>query len=307
MKISFFVLLFFLVGSVCSSAFSFSGNYVEFDLNKSEIKFTYFQLSDYSLSGDFSLKSRQDQGSLVYQLEGRNVILNAPLEAAPLNFSNKVIPWFTVRLEKRGKMFFLEHFSLPNISIKGNYDSAKSNFFLDISGQWDEDSQLVKGHLNLSAKAWGDKDNFSLSGQLIMEDAIYKGRDFSRIRLDFLGKPPLLNITDSEFILANGTVASIDGERVLDLRNFSNLIPGAEFKVRKAFLDEWQVYSEGKKTVGLKKSLDKNIDISLGADKGETDSGPQTELRYKVSGDNFLKLKMQENSTLLGIENKKTF
>ncbi len=306
MKMRFFTLL-VLFGSVCSLAFSFSGNYIEFDLNKGEIRLANFSLGKYSLSGDFSLKSYQEQGATIYELEGRNIILSGPSEGVALNFSNKVIPWLAVRLKKSGEIVFLEHFSLPNISLKGNLDLAKSDFSLDISGQWDEDSQLLKGHLKVFAKAWGNRNNFLLSGYLAMDNCIYKGRDFSHIRLDFLGNPPSLNITDSEFVLTNRTVAAIDGEKVLDLRDFSNLIPGAEFKVRKAFLDEWQVYSEGKEVVGLKKNVDENIDVSLGAEKNQTASGPQTELRYKMSEDDSLKLKMQGDSTLVGIEKRKDF
>src|SRR3989338_5958151 len=282
MKMRFFTLLVLFV-SVSPRAFSFSGNYIEFDLNKGEIKLAGFSLGPYSLSGDFSLKSYQEHEGLISEVEGRNVVLSASAGGSPLSFTNKVVPWFRLRLKKSGGMLFLENFSLPNISVKGNIDLAKGGFSLDISGQWDEDSRLLNGHLDIFAKAWGNKASFLLSGPLTLVHCLSQGTDFSHIRLDFLGKPPLLNITDSEFVLANGTVAAIEGERFLDLRDFSNLIPGAEFKVRKAFIDEWQVYSQGKDEVGLKKNLDENIGISLGADKNQTNSGPQTELLYRMS------------------------
>ena len=100
-------------------------------------------------------------------------------------------------------------------------------------------------------------DNFSLSGYLTIDDGVYKGREFSHIRLDLLGKPPVLNITDSEFILPTGTVATLVGDKVLDLRNLYSYIPKAEYRAKKAFIDEWQFYSEDEKKVGLKKNLDR--------------------------------------------------
>ncbi len=306
MRIRFLALLPFVIASFAFPAFSFSSNYIEFNLTDKEIKLVDFKLGGYSLSGDFSVEAFKDQGSLIYEVEGRDIILSLPQEEGKLNSNSRIIPWFSLKTVKRGKMIFIEHFSIPQGSIKGNLNLSDFKFSLDINGEWDADTKNLQGPLKIFAKAWGSINNFSLSGYLTMDDGIYKDRNLSHMRLDFLGKPPLLNITDSEFILKTGTVAAIAGDKVLDLRDFANFSVGKDLKVRKVFIDEWQLFSEGQEGLGLKKSLDGNIDVSLEAGQ-EDSSGPQTQLRYNIKDDKFLKVKMQENSTLIGLEKRKDF
>ncbi|MCF7907384.1 MAG: hypothetical protein K9L86_00685 [Candidatus Omnitrophica bacterium] len=307
MKNCLFMLLFFIILSLIGiSAFPFSENYIEFNLNNREIKLVDFNLGDYALSGDFSLGSYQDQGSLIYEVEGRNVSIGAS-EGSSLTFGDKTIPWLALKAVKRGEVIFIEQLCWPQALIKGSIDLAKSNFSLDINTEWDAANQFLEGHLKVSAKAWGSSSNFSLSGFLTIDQGTYKGREFAHLRLDLLGKPPVLNITDSEFVMTDGTVATLEGDKVLDLRNLYSYIPQAEYRAKKAFIDEWQLFSEDESRFGLKKSLDENIDVSVGTDKQEDSASPDTELRYRMKDDKYLKLKMQENSTVIGIEKRRDF
>lgn len=307
MRVRLFICLLFVALSFPLLAFSFSGNYIEFNLSNQEIKLVDFDFGNYRLSGDFSFSSYSDNGSLISEIEGRNVVFSTLAGKAPLNFKNKAIPWLALKTVKQGNVLFIEHLSLPEGLVKGSINLTKGIFSLEIDGGWYATTRFLQGNLKVFAKAWGNMANFSLSGHLTIDDGVYKGREFSHIRLDLLGKPPVLNITDSEFILPSGTVATLVGDKVLDLRNLYSYIPGAEYRAKKAYIDEWQLFSEDKKRVGLKKNLDENIDVSLGADKQEESPGPETELRYKMKDDNFLKLKMQNNSTVIGLEKRKDF
>ena len=140
----------------------------------------------------------------------------------------------------------------------------------------------------------------------MVTDGIYEGQSFSSFRVDFLGKPPLFSITDSEVILLDGTVLTVDG--VLDVRDFSNLIPDAKFNPQKVYIDQWQLFSE-EESIGLKKNLEGKVDVVLGANPQEQEQqrSPDTEVRYNLKDDKFLKLQMQENQTILKLENRKDF
>jgi hypothetical protein len=68
-------------------------------------------------------------------------------------------------------------------------------------------------------------------------------------------------------------------------------------------VDGWQIFGR-KEEVGLKKQIDDKFDVKIDAEPTEEGG---TELRYNLTDDNFLKLRMQEEKTILGVENIKEF
>ena len=94
---------------------------------------------------------------------------------------------------------------------------------------------------------------------------------------------------------------------VLDLRDFSNILPGVEYEVQKVFIDQWQLFSGDNESIGLKKQLDGKIDVFVNTNGKGGSSGPQTELLYNWKDDNFLRLKMEEKGTTLRLEKRRDF
>lgn len=237
----------------------------------------------------------QSQNSLIFDLEGKNI-----------TFKDKTIAWVKVKLQKIANLIFIRQFYIPGFSAKGNFDLEKNELALDLYGSWQENSEFFKGLIKVNVKLWGDIDDFTASGYLLVTDGVYKGREFSSFRVDILGKPPIFNITDSEIILKDGTVLEITG--ILDLRDFSNLIPDAKFEPQKVFIDQWQLFSE-EESAGLKKNIDDKFDVVLGASSQEQDqkNGPETEVRYNLQNNKFIKLKMESNQTTLKFERRKDF
>jgi hypothetical protein len=92
------------------------------------------------------------------------------------------------------------------------------------------------------------------------------------------------------------------------LRDYSNLIPDAEFVAQKIFVGEWQLFSQDFKKVGLKKNVDDKIDVFLSAEGGQEEgSGAGTELRYNLRDDKFLGLRKEGDRSTLRFERRKDF
>ncbi|MFA7677682.1 MAG: hypothetical protein WCY34_05880 [Candidatus Omnitrophota bacterium] len=292
-----FSLLIFLIFIPGVSCFAQSQeNFVEIDLDNHRIEIVNFYLGSHSISGKGVLNFSIQNGSLTVQLEAEDIKVN-----------DKAFGWLKLKLEKRGSIIFIQQLVSSQGSVKGQVDLTKNVVALNIESQWYEKSKLLEGQICMKVKTWGKVGEFLTSGYFTVDDGIYKGNAFSSLRLDFIGRPPLLNITDSELILKDGTSLEISG--VLDLRDFSNVMPGATFTAQKVFIGDWQVFSEDKNSVGLKKNVDDKIDVFLNAEGLEEDenSGPKTEVRYNLKDNNFLKFKMEDDQTTLKIEQRKDF
>ena len=57
---------------------------------------------------------------------------------------------------------------------------------------------------------------------------------------------------------------------------------------------------------GLKKDIDDRLNIFLGKGKSRIE-GAETELRYSLEDNKYLKLKMDKDKTILGLEKRKEF
>ena len=295
MRKAFFVIIFLLLCGFGEDIFCFSQDTIEIDLAKREVKFVDFNLGNSKLDGNFFFTLNKEDGSLIFDLEGKDI-----------TFRDKNISWLKMKLIKKSSVIFINYLSLPQLTVTGRVDLDKSQLALNVDGRWSGGSGCVEGQIRVKAKAWGSFSNFLVSGYLTGEDGKYKNKEFSQIRLDFFGKPPLFNITDSKVILKSGSVLEVRG--VLDLRDFSNLIPGAEFVAQKVFIDEWQLFAGDDENVGLKKSIDKKLDVFLNTNRKRDEVlEAGAELRYSWRDNKFLKFKIQESESIFKFEQRKDF
>ena len=299
MRIKLFSFFFFCsclaFGSESKEAFCYTQSCVDFNLINRKVSFTDFNFGGHEIKGDFLFTLKNDNGSLMFNLEGENVI-----------FDGENIPYVKLALTQTGQVIHINQFSLPQCTVEGTVDLSKEEVDLDIVGRWQGGVEDLEGQMELKAKVWGKIDDCFATGYLVIKDGKYKENDFSKISLCFLGKPPLLNITDSEIIFKSGRIFEIGG--VLDLRDFSNFTPDAAFIEQKFILGKWQLYSENRKRAGLKKDINNKFAFFFNAEeqKGENiEAG--TELRYNLQKDNFLKLIMRKNETALGFEKRNSF
>ncbi len=267
---------------------------IEIDLIKNQVKLVDFNLGSCKVNGEFIFALDEEGGSLILEAAGSNI-----------TFADKGIPWARTRLVSRGDSIFIPYIYLPQFIGRGQIDSAKNELNFDVEGSWEESSSFLEGEVKIKVKAWGGISSFLTSGYLVVDGGKYKGKEFTYLRIDFLGRLPVLNITDSQLILKNGNVVEIKG--VLDLRDFSNILPGAEYSPQKVFIDQWQLFSGDNESVGLKKQLDEKFGVFVNTNGGEEGSGPQTELRYNWKDDKFLRLKMEEEGTTLRFEKRRDF
>lgn len=294
MRLKFFcstlLFLFWLV-----PVYSYSQGYIELDSIDNQIRFVDFNLGPHKIDADIGFSLKKQNGSLVFKLKGKDIVLG-----------DKSFSFLDAEIIRLGSVILINRLSFDHFMISGRLDLEKNSMALSIKGSWIENSEDMRGQMKLKAKVWGKIGDFLTSGQLVIEEGMSEGTEFSYLRLDFLGKPPVLSITDSEIVLLDGTVVEVDS--VLNLRDFSNFLPDAVFKPQKVFVDDWELFSEQERGLGLKKSIGEKFNISLdtNGDRAGT-SGPGTELRYSLQKDNFLKMKVTDSGDILGFERRKDF
>jgi len=279
---------------------SFASDTLEIDLVDKHIRLVDFHFGDKAISADIDFQFQTQDDALVFAFEGRNV-----------RFNNQDIGQLKAHLTKRGPVLFIDELRFLQYAVKGTLDLTKQEASLEVEARWREESEFLQGEIFVHAKVWGGFDKVVASGYLTVNDGVYEGQEFSRLRLDFLGRPPVLNITDSQIILYDGSEFEYVNA-VLDLRNLSSpVIPHPEFVSQKVYFGEWQVFAEDRGQAGLRKQLDRKFDVFIGtSDASENDREmleAGTELRYNWQGDQFLKLRMEEDKTILGFEQRREF
>lgn len=285
-------LLIFLLAflSILVSSVSYSG-YIEFNPVQEKIKLIDFNLGGHLLSGDFNYRIQPGENQVVFFLEGSNLSLGQrKLDAARLTIT------------KRGDILFIDSLDSLNFSGQGNFNLKKKSFRFDLQGSWHEDAEFLKGEVSLDVKAWGDFDNFLVSGNLVVLNGIYQDMFFESLRCNFLGKPPIFHLTDVKVVLPDRGVFELIGR--LDIRDPDNFFPSAELISQSLFLQGWKIFAD-EQEVGLRRQIDDKFDIRVVEADIEKESG--AELRYNLERDNFLKLRMKREETILGIERKREF
>lgn len=342
MKTLFFIFAISGLSMFAGTAFcSSSYDYIEINLDNRKIRLVDFCLGSCKINGDFFFALSKKNGLLTLGIEGRNITFvladsacpfrdnssngignkffddgreSFPFpgrqthlqDRVPMKFEDGAISWIKMELTKNEDTIFVNYFSLPQFTARGRVDLKKDHVVLDIDSVWQRKAVFLETQIKMKAKCWGGISNFFTTGCLTVEDGKYKGNDFFVLRLDFLGKPPLFNITDSKIILKNGNVFKITG--ILDLRNFSDFMPGVEFAAQKISFDGWQLISEDKRNVGFKKNIADKLDVFLNTDKQQNDDAKAgTELRYNYESNKFLKLRIQKDKTILGLEQRRYF
>ncbi|UCC94519.1 MAG: hypothetical protein JSW40_06830 [Candidatus Omnitrophota bacterium] len=315
----FFCLLFFLfVGTVSTSLPSWAlseheNNYIEVDFTKREAHLKGFYLGNEKVEGLFSFDIKKQESLIsgsrghvfVCTIEGQNVLLGT-----------KTLPWLKAKLIKRGSIIEIAYLYFPEFMVKGEINLSKGHIVLNMEGGWQQNSPILEGLTHLKARIWGKLRNPLVSGTVTIEEGRYNGMEFRRLALNFLGKHPLLNITDSKVTLRDGNTYEMVGE--IDLRNFENLIAGADFVSQKVSFGGWEILSEEDKAAGLKKNVDEKFDIlfdtysqedEFSIERESYSNGLDTgaEVRYKVEKGQFIRLRMQEDRTIVGFEKRKEF
>ncbi|MCF7886797.1 MAG: hypothetical protein K9L71_00095 [Candidatus Omnitrophica bacterium] len=265
-------------------------NYIEVNLEEKIVKITDLNLSGYKISGDISYKVDKKNKETLFFLYGKN-----------LKIGDKKIDSFEAKITKRGDILFIDKIKSPNLIGEGTIDLNKEKILFNFSGNWQEKTKHLKGDINLKTKVWGNFEGFLVSGGFVILEGVYEGIPFKKLRCSFLGTPPVFNVTDAEVLLYEGSVFELKGD--LDIRDSKNFFPGVQFVSQKLFVDGWQIFGI-QDEVGLKKQINDKFNIEIDSEEQEETS---TELRYSLENNNFLKLRMEEKETILGVERKTEF
>lgn len=280
--------------AVCQG-YCFAHNNIEVDFSSSRVKIWDFYLGDASFKGDFEFSLKKEDGSYIFDIEGSSV-----------SWKNIEFPWVKASLIKTGDSIFVNNISSPDFMISGIINVATNEVFLDVDIKSLEGFPFLKGIIDAQAKVWGKADDLAASGSVSIKDGKYKDRDFSCLSLNFVGKFPLLNLTDSKCILKNGSVYKIEG--LFKPGDFNNFFPKARFVSEKVSLAGWELLFDDRENIGLKKNVDQEFSVVFDTSRQDDNFINQgAELRYKVNNDQFLRFRMQNDKTIVGFERRKEF
>lgn len=287
MKKKLFTFIFFLLLGL-KPGFLLYASYAEFDPAGRRIRLAEFDIGGHQISADFSYQVKEEGGHLLFLLEGRD-----------LQIGERRFDSFTLKAVRRGNILFIEKFESLGFSGKGNIDLKEKSFLFELAARWQEDAARLKGEVELKAKAWGSFDNFLVSGNFNAYDGAYDDFVFERLRCTFFGSPPVFNLNDVELVLPGKGIFSLGG--TLDIRDPDSFFPSAELISHKLLVEGWHFFAdEGE--VGLSKRIGDKFDFRVEA---EGEGGAQ--LRYNLENNNFLKLRMQGDETILGVERRREF
>ncbi|MBD3264160.1 MAG: hypothetical protein GF375_03550 [Candidatus Omnitrophica bacterium] len=266
MRINYFLiffLIFFLTGikDLLAANDAKPDNYIEIDFIRNTVELVDFLQGKYKLQGKFS-----------FDLDRSGETLSGVLKGEEVYFGGKKLGRVRLDFTREGRIIFINNLSLPQFIIEGRLNLNKREVFITAKGQWREEGEFLKGDLSTETKVWGNFSNLLASGNIIIKEGSYNQDDFAELRLYFLGKPPVLNLIDSSVTLQDGSVFKIQGD--LDLRNFANMIPDAEFVSQRIFIGGWQLVSENNTEVGLLKNVDEDLDVYFHTRQPEYSSEP---------------------------------
>ena len=277
---------------------SFSDNYIEIDLNKREINLVGLYLGDIPVNGTLSFESKKEDDSLIFITEGKDIFVGA-----------RKLDWIKAKFTQTGNELRINYLRLPDITARGKMDLISQQLSLNIQGSLDSSLMPFGGErIRGKVDVWGRPDHIFTSGLVTLENGEYEGMLFSSAEFSFIGSPPILSITDSKITLLDGSIFKADG--IIDLNNLNDVLPRSEFTTKKFYLDEWDTIPEGEGGIGLRKDIDEKMDVTFSTKEDEYDDtliDAGAEVRYKVQGNKFLKLRVEEDQTIIGFERRTEF
>ncbi len=216
----FFSLLILLL--IALQPVSLAYNFIEIDLVRRKIILDDFCFGNYSINADVGFDFKQEDGSLIVNLEGKDIEL-LPKNLDDASLGKRQIQYLSARLVKKDNLLFVNYLRSPQLLARGKIDLDKNELLLDVDCNWRENSSFIEGDIEGKMKIWGKIDDFLVNGSLDIKNGTYQDIDFSRLVFHFLGKPPLFTLSDSEIVLLDGNIYRIEG--VMNLRDFSNILP----------------------------------------------------------------------------------
>jgi len=280
---------FFLFFLLFSHLNSYTQNLIFVD-NINKKFYGTFSLEEFNLSGDAEFYIKKINNYFIFNLNSDNI------KVEDLNLKD-----FKLKFVKKDNFIFIKELSFKGFLLFGKINLLTEDYALNIAVTRNE---FLGDRFNLYAKMWGKFSNPIVSGTLTITDGIIRDIEFKYFILDFFGSMSNLNITDARVILKDGSSYRLEG--LLDIKNINNI---SIFNViaEKIAFGEWKLLEQSG-SVALRKDIDEKFDISfLIEDSIEKENNAKTELRYKVSEDDFLKFRLEDKKSIIGLEKRKEF
>ena len=197
----------------------------------------------------------------------------------------------------------------PVLDLELSFVNFPLSMFALVSGTKDDSGG---GTFSGKIKLWGSIENIFGKGNIKVKDGSFEGLQYKKAEFIFEGALPILKLIDSKIFLYDGSVYEIEG--FVDVRNIKNLfVTPTDYASTKVGFGKWQFYTkDSNQNIGMIKKIDKHFSLLFDTyiNKENTydeDYNSGMELRYGIGGNKFLKMRLQNNKSVVGFERRSEF
>lgn len=267
------------------------------------IKITDLKINDSRVSLILKVVADREKDYTIYRLTIPNIVIN-----------DKNISGVKGEIVQKKDNFFIRYIKSNNILLQGKY-SLNNDLPLDIkilfyrlpldrvNGIFRRLSMqgILKGNLRL----YGDIDNLFSEGKFDIDNGNFLGHNFYNAQIRFKGSIPLLKLYDSHIFFTKEMVFSLEG--FIDIMDMANLFVNPTYESERVPLGDWKIVSpDGKNNVVLNK--DDEVYIVLDSSVDNTDlSKESAEVKYKLGKNKFIKMRLEGERSIIGLEQRKEF
>ncbi len=254
-----------------------------------------FSLGNIDIKGNVHINISEQNEYLVYALTAENVRLGD----LPLNSVE-------AKVTKKNNEYIITYIKGDIFLATGKIDFSRNFLSLNINVNFPLFLKQVKGEMRGKLSVEGDINKPWIKGTLYVKDGTYGGQNFSRATFSCSGYPPYLRLSDAEIILYDGSRYSMEG--FINLNDFQTLFSSSTLSSQEVNLGEWKVFS-GDSGAGFAKDIDSHMGVAFGSSlkNGDETENLGAEFRYQLAEDKFLKLRMEEDRSIVGFEKRHEF
>lgn len=289
----YFLLFIFLTCSLKGYAIN---NFLEVSYesaDKIKVKIQNFTLGEVEVEGDLECDIARGEDYVSYDISSESFCIGEdfcrPLRGRIVKKESALVISYIQNDEFliRGKVDLLEN--LVSLNIHLNAPLVLGNF-----------EGVVEGIVSLE----GTLEKPLLKGDLLMHKGRYFDLVFEEGQISFTGFWPYLRLNNSEISFVDGSKYEMDG--FVNAKDLKTFFFSPEVKSKEARLGEWKVFGE-KRQAGFEKEVNDRMGVLFGSYINERQEDIGAEFRYEILNDNYLKLRMLKDKSIVGFERKKEF
>lgn len=259
------------------------------------ISLSEFNLGDVDIKGDLHINVTRKDDYSIYTIT-----------ADEFTLGEYTFGGVETRLIKKDTQLLITYIKCDTLLITGKIDFSKNTLSLNVNVNTMLDSEQVQGALRGKFSVEGSIYKPWIKGTLFLDNGRYFDQMFHHVEICCAGYIPYLRLSESEVTLYDGSRFALEG--FINIKDLEAMFSSSAFNSKEVSLNEWKVFSQ-EKAIGFTKDIDPHMGVTFGSviNRMSETENPGTELRYQFGDDKFLKLRMEENKSIVGFERRHEF